>query len=195
MNNPTIDDTLENSSPRFSPQVEAVLRQAGWYPSRVVPDSQLEQWMVLEWDTLPGFHFQTRMFSAAYHILREFGGLVIEQNGPGVTCCRERFKFDPLESIKLTEAYNWPFSEWAADGSLYPFGCFASGKTTDGAIAVDGRGRIVDQDYVILIGANIDEALENLIIGLMPKPLDRERWKEVEASQVFSMMRNRLGLK
>src|SRR5690606_4379518 len=150
---------------RFDPKVEQLLKSAGWEPGRIVSDDQLKQWMVIEWPTEPGYHFQTRMFSAAWHILREFGGLTIEfmlEWNPS-QYRKQQFIFDPVKASRFTQAYNWPLSEWEADGSLYPIGCLFEGSTDDAAIAVDGRGRIrMVSDADLLVGSNIDEALHNV---------------------------------
>ena len=81
-------------------ETKRVLRNAGWYPGRKIDTST---WP----DRLEKSGFtQTE---AAEHFLSEFGGLVINQSGSGITCAHELFKFDPL----LAEGEDGRFEGWA----------------------------------------------------------------------------------
>ncbi len=142
-------------------------------------------------------YFQTRMFPAAWRILREFGGISVEakRNLYSFREQKETFIFNPLEAVERTQAYNWPFSEWEADGSLYPIGYLDTGTTDNSAVAVDGRGQIIMIEFDKLIGSNIDEALNNIINFVPLKDWEVEEWKIREAADIFPIMRERLGLK
>lgn len=78
---------------RFSPQAEQTLRRAGWYPGRQVPA------MVASWKKDLMLSDGVEMFSSAESVLLEFGGLRIDQQGPGVSCAREPFTFDPTSAV------------------------------------------------------------------------------------------------
>lgn len=182
---------------RFSSRTEEALRRAGWFPGRVLSETQLKEWLVVEWPTQAGYHFQTRMFSAAWHILREFGGLTIEitRKRDGFHEHKSQFIFDPVQGIAHTQAYNWPLLEWESDGSVYPIGCWLDGTTDDSAIAVDGRGRIIVVEFDKCLGDNIDKALHFVVHRDAPfKELEVDPGKGREAAEVFPLMRERLGL-
>lgn len=186
----TPDKPIDKPVQRFSREVETALRQAGWEPGRLVPDEQMQQWLLLECETVPGHRLQIRMFSAAWRILREFGGLDVERIGPGRG---RRFIFDPLKGLDHTLLYNWPFSEWEADGSLYPIGVLLDGTTDDSPVVVDGKGDIILYEFDKLLGSSIEEALQSVVDGRYDREWntgDRTR----EAAEVFPMMRERLGL-
>ena len=179
-------DSPENPNPeaRFSPEVEAVLREAGWYPGREVDWEQLGEWAFIEAPVEKGF-LQVRMFSAALYVLREFGGLTIKSMREGGTSI-EGFTINPPRVFeKSIWHYNWYAGEWMAKGALYPLGYIHDDHWVFG---VRGDGRIVTDDHD-LVGNNIDEALENLIKGIKPTPI--EMTKEMaeiygEANYLFS---------
>ena len=58
--------------PRFVPKVEEVLRRAGWYPGRKVPEEQIE--------VLNQIH---PLFPAARRVFEEFYGIYVEAEGIG----------------------------------------------------------------------------------------------------------------
>lgn len=145
---------------RFSLQTEQVLRGAGWYPGRHVPD------MVTLWKSeamLAEFH----MFQSAERVLLEFGGLTVDQSDLGETCAREPFQVDPT----LAAYEGDRFSEFSplVSTQLYPLG-EAFNASYYWAIGEDDQLYILWDD-IHLLGKNIDEALENLIIGRMPQKI------------------------
>ena len=194
MDDPTPSPHYEG---RFLPEVEAVLREVGWFPGRVVPMDQLKQWLIIERELENGPRVQLRMFSAAWRILREFGGLTIEQDAPGVTFSRESFFFDPSRGGWWGE--EWFIDEWEADGALFPLGNWGnpdvSGfyRTDAFCFAVTGQGKIIsDSENLLLLGNTIEEALTNLIVGYMPETYGAPRDKFLEASYLRPFLFNRL---
>lgn len=146
---------------RFSLQTEQVLRRAGWYPGRQVPD------IVTSWKRevmLSEFH----MFPSAERVLLEFGGLNVDQRGVGETCAREPFEVDPT----LAAYEGDRFSELSplVSTKLYPLGEAFSGNYY-WAIGEDDQ-LFVLMDDIQLLGKNIDEAFENLILGRMPQKIE-----------------------
>ena len=141
---------------RFSAQVEAVLRNAGWYPGRLVPD------LVAKWESSLMASDKFEMFPSAKRALLEFGGLSIDQRGPGVTCAREPFVFDPL----LVSGESDRFDEFVGllKTRLYPLG-EAVGGHCFWALGENEHAYLIMED-VRLLGRSLDEALENLIVGI-----------------------------
>jgi len=168
---------------RFSPEVERALRQAGWYEGRIVPESQLEQWYAFKYECVPGYH---RITPAALTVLREFGGLFIEQDAPGVTCYRESFRIDPLATLGLKESV-WGAFEWLIEDSLFPLG--VTGGSQDDIIAISGCGKVFlisNLGTLHLAGLTFTHALNSQIVGYMSLPMYFEHYdrKWSEAAQV-----------
>lgn len=139
---------------RFSRQSERVLRQAGWYPGRQVPE------LVSMWKTHP-FIADLDMFETAERFLLEFGGITVTQSGPGVNLARSPFKIDPT----LVYHQGDLFKEFGrmVDTRLYPLGEAAHGYYY---LAIGENGRVYYlMDDIVLAGNTEDEALENLLIG------------------------------
>ena len=184
--------STKSTGDRFSPHVEEVLRKSDWHPERAVSDEQIENWLVIEWKTEPGFHYQTRMFSAALRILREFGGLIIKTP---VDYMFSHLIFDPLVAVKHIQRYNWPLNEWLADGSLYPIAYHDTGTTDNSAVAVTGQGQLILLEFDKLLGSNINEAIQNVVNGtgnLKDWDVDQEKFNE--ATTMFPLMRKKLGV-
>jgi hypothetical protein len=148
---------------RFSVQAEDILRRAGWHAGRSVPD------LVATWrDGLLRSH-GIEMFPSAERALLEFGGLKIDEQGPGVTCAREPFEIDPI----LADYDGEVFGEFSGQVGtrLYPLGEAVGGL---GFLAIGENDRVyMLLDDIRLLGNNMDEALEALLIGLQPSPLFR----------------------
>jgi SUKH-3 immunity protein len=144
---------------RFSRQSERVLRKAGWYPGRQVPE------LVSMWKNHP-FIADLEMFETAERFLLEFGGITVTQSGPGVNLARSPFKIDPTLVYHQSDL----FKEFGrtVDTRLYPLG-----EAADGwyylAIGENGRVYYVMED-IMLAGYTEDEALENLLIGRKVTP-------------------------
>jgi hypothetical protein len=161
----------DSGSRRFSSKTKEVLEQAGWHEGRVVDDAQLEEWCALKWNYAPGY---CQIFPVALQVLREFGGLVINQHGPGITCARTPFFIDPVKALGI-EDDNWFIDEWLWGMPLYLLGAKGERMPPEDVLAIDPIGRVLGLTYGhILYGKTFDEALENMILGFMPERLGLE---------------------
>ncbi|MFF4985455.1 SUKH-3 domain-containing protein [Streptomyces sp. NPDC001046] len=141
--------------PRFSQEAEDVLRRAGWFPDRRVG---LSQWRASA--------AEFTWHAAAEKFLQEFGGLRVDISGPGITCARESFEFDPDLAIGEGEKFA-EFSEFF-DRRFFPLGELGRGEFF---LAID------EEEVIYLVGAWVlkhgakDLALEHLITGIAPERL------------------------
>ncbi|MGW7076864.1 SUKH-3 domain-containing protein [Streptomyces sp. NPDC054866] len=140
---------------RWSAETDRVLRLAGWYPGRSVSTETWER-------TLHEADEDFEMHEAARNFLREFGGLEINQKGPGRTAPRSPFRLDPLVAKWDCEIFD-DLGEQAGV-YLYPIGDTGRGVTYLG-MAADGAVH-VGMDSVQFIAENGDRALEKLIEGV-----------------------------
>jgi hypothetical protein len=139
----------------FSKTVDEVLRKAGWFPGRSV-DTTVDGW-IEKLDGPGGF----QIFPAARHALRTFGDLEVRQDGPGIDHARQSFEIDPTSALGDGDL----FDMWAQrlGARLYPLG--EAGPVAD-YLAIDENGRVfLLTDALLLVGMNIKEALERLILG------------------------------
>lgn len=143
---------------RFSAQAEDLLRNAGWYPGRHVPE------LVASWEATLMASDKFEMFPGARRALLEFGGLEINQRAPGVTCAREPFNFQP--TLAAGESDRFQDSAKLLGTRLYPLGEAAGGHYF-WTIGENERAYLL-MDDVKLLGQNFNEALENLIVGIQP---------------------------
>ncbi|MFF2045096.1 SUKH-3 domain-containing protein [Kitasatospora sp. NPDC058170] len=141
--------------PRFSPETESVLLCAGWTPGRRVDLS--------DWKT------SVREFiwhAAAENFLSEFGGLRVDISGPGVTCAREPFEFDP--ELAIGEGGRFAELSESLGHNFFPLGEIGRGEFF---LAIDEEGVI----YLLGAGSKrhgkAELALENLITGIAPKEI------------------------
>lgn len=133
--------------------VLAVLAKSGWHPEHDASD-RLD-----EWARRLGNDFT--VFPAAREVLRRFGGILVEQSGPGEELSRESFCFDP--SLAVGEGPR--FKEFSAlvGSSLFPLGEYANGHSF---LAVDEGGRVFAlMDDLWIVGPDIITAIENLVFG------------------------------
>lgn len=145
---------------RFSKTVELTLRDAGWFPGRNVRD-QVGGWT----RELRSDGFES--FPEAERVLSEFGGLNVHQEAPGVNCAREPFRVAPTLAAGESDRFG-EFAEFLKT-PLYPLG-EASGGNYFLAIGESGLVFLLMQD-VRLLGQNIEEALEKLILGIQSEEL------------------------
>ncbi|MCK8499503.1 SUKH-3 domain-containing protein [Myxococcus fulvus] len=133
------------------------LSAAGWTPGRDV-SGKLSKWV----HTLRekgGFE----VFPAAERVLREFGGLSVEQRGPGVTSARESFSLDPLLGVNGRRMFG-RYAEFLGV-SLYPLGTAFAGDMYL-VVAEDDRVFGIGEE-AWLVGRGIVEALDTLLVGRM----------------------------
>lgn len=167
---------------RFSPLVEQVLRENGWYPGRQVDEWQMQQWYAFHWTYGVGY---CRIFPAALRVMREFGGLTIKQDGPGFNCYRNSFVFDPLQTLDFVED-GWIYHEWAVEDTLYPLGFF---PREDRVLCMATSGKVYSFHQDMSFEADsFDQALEHLIRGITSRDYiqvwsDRPRVEEAKKVQ------------
>ena len=139
---------------RFSPEVEDVLRGAGWSPDRQV---EITGWTSLfESD---GLHAH----QAAVDFLREFGGLAVHISGPGREKAKEPFEIDP----GLCEGEGELFVTWGEElkRQLFPLGELDRGRFF---LAIDENTEIyLVETWAASFGA-MPAAVENLVLGNNP---------------------------
>lgn len=141
---------------RFKSDVETRLRQAGWYPGRQVTDQ------VASWKENLRLSDGIEIFPIAERVLLEFGGLKIDDDGPGLTCAREPFELDPMLAAHEGDR----FADFASliNTRLCPVG---EGGRGHYFLAIGENGQIyVLMDEIKLKGISIEDALERLILGL-----------------------------
>ena len=138
---------------RFSKIVSETLRAAGWFPGRRVPTDNWRQ--RLEADSF-------RSSEVAVDALAEFGGLQIRQRGAGITMARESIDLDPC--LALGERDRFLQFEGLIGRGLFPLGEGGGGHFF---IAMSDEGAVFGvADGIVQLGATIEEALTNLILGI-----------------------------
>ncbi|MFC0006125.1 SUKH-3 domain-containing protein [Micromonospora siamensis] len=141
---------------RFSPEVEAVLRQAGWFPQRRI---DLGAWQI-----------SMREFSwhaAATRFLQEFGGIRVEVSGPGVSCARVPFEFDPELAVGEEERFA-EFSE-VFGRRFFPVGELGQGEFF---LAIDDEAVLYYLSARLFRLGQVDSALACLASGVAAERLD-----------------------
>ena len=149
---------------RFPAVVEAVLRDAGWHPGRR-DMVQAEAWAdQLSAHTSPGGH-RHNIFPAAVEVWAEFGGLHIELSDAGAQVARSPFVMDPMCGLHMARTF--AHLGRALDTAVCPLGEEAAGQAT---LAIDADGRVYSLDHTgdWFLGADIDQAMATLIIGIRP---------------------------
>jgi hypothetical protein len=154
----------KETKPRFVPEVEQALRDAGWYEGRCLSDEEIARWCAFNRENGAGYY---RIFPAALTVLREFGGVFVELDKPGVTCYRNSFLLNPFAAVGLHESLLQKV-EWFLGEPLFPLG--VTGESQDDILALSNSGKLycfgIDGSP-FLKGNTFDEALHNLIVGIM----------------------------
>ena len=147
---------------QWSTRTEAVLRSAGWYPNRY--DAEYVE-LCEESLTVKGSFVISQ---AARRALGEFGRLKFDERGPGIDFAREPFVIDAL--LADGEEDRFQRNGDAIGVALFPLGEDANGT---GFLAIDDSGRVfaVGDGPLLLIGNDIREALDNLVLGRKSKEI------------------------
>ena len=138
---------------QWSEEAEQKLRDAGWFPGRRVSTDH--------WEETLREHGGFVMHETAREFLAEFGGLEVDQRGPGQNMAKMPFKLDPVAAEYDDEIFDVLSEEAGVD--LYPIGEVDRRNNYLG-IAPDGSVYI-GMDTVALFADNAHMALENLIKG------------------------------
>jgi hypothetical protein len=146
----------EEDVSQWSAETDRTLRAAGWYPGRRVSTEQWEKTL----RERGGFE----MHEAARTFLAEFGGLEVEQHGPGENMARMPFRLDPVAAEYDDEIFDVLSEEAGVD--LYPIGEMDRRNNYLG-IAPDGSVYL-GMDAVTLLADSPHKALENLVEGIQP---------------------------
>ncbi|RMI25796.1 SUKH-3 domain-containing protein [Streptomyces triticirhizae] len=145
---------MEESPRRWSDQTDQVLRAAGWQPGRAVSTSQYEQLL----SERGGF----TIHPAARSFLAEFGGLEVQERGPGITALKVDFQINPALAEWDDEIFDVLSEE--AGAYLYPVG-MAGRRNMYIGMADDGRV-FLGMDNAHGFAETGDRALEKLVEGL-----------------------------
>jgi hypothetical protein len=144
-----------DGAPRWSAETDWALRVSGWYPGRAVSTAQWEQ-DLQEADEGYVAHAAARRF------LSEFGGLEIDQKGPGRTVARLPFRLDPTLAKWDYEIFEYLSEEVGT--SLYPVGDVSWGNFY---LGISEAGAVyMGMDSAELLGDTADAALDHLIQGI-----------------------------
>jgi len=142
----------------FSAETEETLRAAGWWPGRRVP---VDLWRgTLQQSGLVHLH------AAAAGFLTEFGGLSVSLSGPGITCAKTPFEFDPELCIGEEDR----FAEWGETigRDLFPIGELDQGRFF---LGIDEHSEIyLIADWVAAFGP-LKDAMEKLVQGVRPQSI------------------------
>ncbi|MFB7668981.1 SUKH-3 domain-containing protein [Kitasatospora sp. NPDC056138] len=159
------------TQPRFPADVAAALKQAGWHPGRW-EIRQAEEWA----DQLAGHggpdEPRHTVFPAAVEAWAEFGGLFLDQSGPGRLMARTPFLIDPL--CGLHQPRTLADLGRALGRQVAPLGEEQYGLAL---LAIDEDGRVYSLDHTgeWFLGPTIDHAVTALVLGLLPERLLPER--------------------
>lgn len=144
---------------RFPPEVGLALAQGGWRPS--FGDASLAREVIAKVCEVPGRRHRHQPFPAAERTLTAFPGLVCNRRGAGERVWIRRFEINPMAAAHSADIL-------AGFGSLLGARLFPIGaEGEDSILAVDERGRVfaLDQAGEWFLGADIDAALTNLLLG------------------------------
>ncbi|MFI6283421.1 SUKH-3 domain-containing protein [Streptomyces sp. NPDC051018] len=142
----------------WSPEVLKVLEASGWTADRQVDTT--------DWRSM----FEAVgivMHDAAERFLQEFGGLTVSIGGPGINRAREPFELDP----ELAWGEDDRFSEWSESlgRRLFPLGELDHGRFF---LGIDEDSEICLVETWVAGFGSMPHALENLILGVMPRRID-----------------------
>lgn len=156
---------MTSRSLEWSDETESRLIAAGWMPGRRETQRVAEWRRMLEKPT--GF----RLSIAAEKALEEFGGLRVDCQGPGLECARGGFDLNP--ELASGEEDRFAELEEHAGGSLFPLGEAFDGQAF---LAMDSIGRVyLVGDTIQLMGADMREALDSILVGRLPRDLSRKQ--------------------
>jgi hypothetical protein len=138
--------------------VYRLLRDAGWFPGRHVPELVACWRSELEAD---GFV----LHRAAEAVLSEYGGLQIGSSRAGVECARSDVRVDPSLCIGERDRFHEYFAELQGR-ELFPLGEVAGGNAF---LGITPTGEVYElMDAVFARWPSFETALRSLLIGIRP---------------------------
>lgn len=156
---------------RFPREVGLALAEGGWRPG--FGDASLAREAITKVCAVSGRRHRHRSFPAAEQTLTAFPGLVCNRRGAGERVWIRRFEINPMAAAYSADIL-------AGFGSVLGVGLFPIGaEGEDSILAVDERGRVfaLDQGGEWFLGADIDAALTNLLLGrAVPRVRDDGTW-------------------
>jgi hypothetical protein len=154
-------------SDRFTPAVEAALRAAGWRPGRQLDDGTLAEMRRAVAQQAGLFGGRLHSSGHADRALAEFGGLVVDGDGPGVDLGPRPFALDPTMAAHSVETLVDAGRALGTD--LYPLGVEG---LDEAVLAIASHGEVLAIDPVgeWSLGRTVEEALETLVTGRRPRP-------------------------
>jgi len=108
------------------------------------------------------------MSQAAENALTEFGDLRASADGPGIECAQGSFYLNPEFADEIDEEERAQYRH-SVIGELFPLGERDGGH---GSLFVDDAGRVYFLfDELELMGDCIEDALDAILVGRLPKKL------------------------
>lgn len=138
----------------FDEVTAATLTRSGWFPGRVV---DVDRWAGLLRDEGIELH------AAAVVFLREFGGLVVDESGPGISRAREPFVLDPA----TCDGEGDRFLEWSGElgRRIVPVGELDQGRFF---LGLDETSELYLVETFVATFGRVPAGLERLVRGVMP---------------------------
>lgn len=138
----------------FDEVTAAALTRSGWFPGRAV---DVDRWAGLLRDEGIELH------AAAVAFLREFGGLVVDESGPGISRAREPFILDPAACGGEGDR----FLEWSEElgRRIVPVGELDQGRFF---LGLDETSELYLVETFVATFGRMPAGLERLVRGVMP---------------------------
>ncbi|MFI2490263.1 SUKH-3 domain-containing protein [Promicromonospora kroppenstedtii] len=138
----------------FDEFTAATLTKSGWFPGRAV---DVDRWAGLLQDEGIELH------AAAVAFLREFGGLVVDESGPGISRAREPFILDPA----ACDGEGDRFLEWSEElgRRIVPVGELDQGRFL---LGLDETSELYLVETFVATFGRMPAGLERLVRGVMP---------------------------
>lgn len=148
---------MKSPAHHLSNEIARMLAECGWHAGRDVSAA-----LKLPKDFV--------IFPTVQRILAEFGNLKCGKRGPGIECARSTLNLDPSLAEGESDRFK-PYSQLIGS-KLYPLG---EGDDGHYFVAVDERGRVfLVMDFLMFVADSFEVALENLLLGRKPRPVDEQ---------------------
>lgn len=110
-----------------------------------------------------------RTHDAAKAFLAEFGGLDIEISGPGITCAKSPFNFDPDNLIGEEDR----FADWShtTGRAIFPLGECDEGRYF---LGIEENSEIYLVETWLATFGDVQDALEKLILDIAPERIEAD---------------------